>query len=579
MSEKADHIFQYFVMKGKQIMRRRKKVTAKQMMKTAGSLICMTALMMGGMPSVMAASENENVNGGVLTYEEADELLSQTAGKSLSQIVLEYGVSNYSYDTIGLCGGNSHMQGICVDDNMEYLYFSYTSSLAKVDMKTGEVVGSVGGFGEGSFGTPGGAHLGDLAYYDGKIYGSLEYKEPGKKFFIAAFDEDYITETGIDMKDMPEGVDGILLKEPTEDFRDPLNDYDEIIATNTTETEKSDGFAENEQNLGHKLGCSGIDGVAFGNMPGDDSGKNYMFVAYGIYGWEDRYDTNYNVIQVYDPEDFHTEESRGKCLRRFTYERGISSDVDMEGDEYLEACDTLYVWTGTTNYGCQNLDVDRDTGDLVLYTYENTKDGWTDRTLYVIDHTKEPVLEELEVGQSNTGNNQEALEKAESYKIDTDNDGTADSYPTIKRALLKCVCGNDCQEQEWSDTGKTAMICGATIPGKATYGITSLDNGYYLVSNGETGADLYRRDENYNYTRMTVSAALEQAIMDAGKLEKTKYTDESWEAVQNAVNAAATLKETQETQAKETMIKNSADAASVIAQLNAALSQFSTENK
>lgn len=92
MSEKADHIFQYFVMKGKQIMRRRKKVTAKQMMKTAGSLICMTALMMGGMPSVMAASENENVNGGVLTYEEADELLSQTAGKSLSQIVLEYGV-------------------------------------------------------------------------------------------------------------------------------------------------------------------------------------------------------------------------------------------------------------------------------------------------------------------------------------------------------------------------------------------------------------------------------------------------------------------------------------------------------
>ena len=123
------------------------------------------------------------------------------------------------------------------------------------------------------------------------------------------------------------------------------------------------------------------------------------------------------------------------------------------------------------------------------------------------------------------------------------------------------------------------MICGATIPGKATFGITSLDNGYYLVSNGETGADLYRRDENYNYTRMTVSAALEQAIMDAGKLEKTEYTDESWEAVQNAVNAATTLKETQETQAKETMIKNSADAASVIAQLNAALSQFGTENK
>ena len=561
-------------------MRQKKKMIRQRMIKTTSSLICMAALIMGGIPFVAeAASEEGNENGGVLTYEEADELLNETAGKSLSQIVLEYGVSNYSYDTIDLCGGNSHMQGICVDDEMEYLYFSYTSSLAKVDMKTGEVVGSVGGFGEGSFGTPGGAHLGDLAYYDGKIYGSLEYKEPGKKFFIAAFDEDNITETGMDIKDMPEGVDGILLKEPTEDFRDPLNVYEEIVSENTTDTEKSDGFAENEQNLGHKFGCSGIDGVAFGHMPGDESGKTYLFVAYGIYGWEDRYDNNYNVIQVYDPDDFHTEESRGKCLRRFTYERGISSDVDVEGGEYLEAYDTLYVWTGTTNYGCQNLDVDRDTGDLVLYTYENTKTGWTDKTLYVIDGEKKPVLEELEVGQSNTANNKEALEKAEYYKIDTDDDGIADSYPLVKHAVLKCICGNDCQEQEWGDTGKSAMICGAVIPGKATFGITSLDQGYYLVSNGETGADLYRRDENYNYMRMTVSAALEQAIADTEKIEKAGYTDDSWEAVQRAAEEAEKLKDIQETEMKETMIKNSADAAEAIARINEALAQLNTGNK
>ena len=88
-------------------------------------------------------------------------------GSEMWEIALENGYTHY--DTIDMCGGNSHLQGICVDDKMEYMYFSYTSSLAKVDMKTGEVVGSVGGFGQGSFGTPGGAHLGCLAYYDGKI--------------------------------------------------------------------------------------------------------------------------------------------------------------------------------------------------------------------------------------------------------------------------------------------------------------------------------------------------------------------------------------------------------------------------
>ena len=47
-------------------------------------------------------------------------------------------------------------------------------------------------------------------------------------------------------------------------------------------------------------------------MPGDSSGKMYMFVAYGVYGnndyWKGRYDNNYNVLQVYDPEKFDSTE-------------------------------------------------------------------------------------------------------------------------------------------------------------------------------------------------------------------------------------------------------------------------------
>ena len=83
----------------------------------------------------------------------ADAAETADGEKEMWEIALENGYTHY--DTIDMCGGNSHLQGICVDDKMEYMYFSYTSALAKVDMKTGEVVGSVGGFGQGSFGTPG----------------------------------------------------------------------------------------------------------------------------------------------------------------------------------------------------------------------------------------------------------------------------------------------------------------------------------------------------------------------------------------------------------------------------------------
>ena len=393
----------------------------------------------------------------------------------------------YHYDTIDLCGGSSHMQGICVDDKMEYMYFSYTDVLAKVDLKTGKVVGSVGGFGAGSFGTPGGAHLGCLAYYDGKIYGSLEYKEPGKKFFIAVFDEDAITEVGMDMKDMESGVDGILLYEPTSDFRDPLGD--------TVSAE--DGFAVNEENAGHKYACSGIDGVTFGTMPGDTSGKMYLFVAYGVYGgakWSNRYDNNYNVIQVYDPDDLND-----NVVKRFTYERGLSTDY--EDSEALHACDTLYVWTGNTNYGAQNMEWDRKTGDIVLYTYANTT-KWHDYTMFVIDGSRAPVEQEIEVGQSNTiadaEKQAETVKRAEAYQVDGE-------YPTGKHAFLKCICGNGCQAQEWGDSGITAMICGGDDPQTSTYGIASLGNDYYYITDGKTTASLYYRNADYTFTRVTPS--------------------------------------------------------------------------
>ena len=63
--------------------------------------------------------------------------------------------------------GGLHVQGVVVDQIKGYVYFSFTDRLIKTDL-SGKLIGSVTGFV---------GHLGDLDFADdGKIYGSLEYK-------------------------------------------------------------------------------------------------------------------------------------------------------------------------------------------------------------------------------------------------------------------------------------------------------------------------------------------------------------------------------------------------------------------
>ena len=59
------------------------------------------------------------------------------------------------------------MQGLVVDKANQCIYFSFTDKLIKTDL-SGKLIGTVTGFV---------GHLGDLDLSDdGKIYGSLEYK-------------------------------------------------------------------------------------------------------------------------------------------------------------------------------------------------------------------------------------------------------------------------------------------------------------------------------------------------------------------------------------------------------------------
>ena len=106
-----------------------------------------------------------------------------------------------------------HIQGIAVDTEHRYIYYSYTTMLVKADMQ-GRVVGTVTGLV---------GHLGSLTFNaeDGRVYGSLEYKndaigrgilaasghdgEINDGFYIAIFDVDRITRT-----DMSAERDGVM---------------------------------------------------------------------------------------------------------------------------------------------------------------------------------------------------------------------------------------------------------------------------------------------------------------------------------------------------------------------------------
>ena len=150
--------------------------------------------------------------------------------------------------------GKFHVQGIAVDTEKGYIYFSFTTKLIKMDL-AGNLIGSVGGMV---------GHLGCITFNpdDGCVYGSLEYKNDdiGKGirnqlaqegnnnggngnttgFYAAVFDTDRITRPDMDAE-KDKVMTTVFIKEA----------YDDYTAT-----------AENNgRTLKHRLGCSGIDGT------------------------------------------------------------------------------------------------------------------------------------------------------------------------------------------------------------------------------------------------------------------------------------------------------------------------------
>jgi len=262
------------------------------------------------------------------------------------------------------CWKGGHCQGIAVDTKRKYVYYSFTTMLIKTDMQ-GRVIGSVTGLL---------GHLGciDFCDEDGRVYGSLEYKldEIGKgilramnsqaqleeAFYIAIFDVDKI-----DRMDMDAAKDGVMTSVYLPEV---LADYSAQVPMQG-------------KTVAHRYGCSGIDGTTFGPIPGDPTGKKYLFTAYGIYDDVSRTDNDYQVILCYDTSDWKQ------------YERPlIQTQMHRMGPQTPDH--KFFAYTGNTCYGVQNLEYDEASGDYLMAVYRGHKPQFANDDMYAIDGSAAP---------------------------------------------------------------------------------------------------------------------------------------------------------------------------------------------
>jgi hypothetical protein len=261
--------------------------------------------------------------------------------------------------------GGLHVQGVVVDQAKGQVYFSFTDKLIKTDL-SGKLIGSVTGFV---------GHLGDLDFADdGKIYGSLEYKNDAigkgiKKelglqtvnedgFYIAIFDASRIVRPNMNAEKED------LLR--TVYIKEAVNDYTAKVKVG-------------DQEIPHRFACSGIDGLAFAPAIGSTkSAKKFLYVAYGIYGDTVRTDNDHQVILQYDVSDW------GKYVQPLSQENLHHSGPEKPLEKY-------FVKTGNTRYGIQNLAYDPSTGNLFAAVYHGAKTQFPNYDLFVINGKKKPV--------------------------------------------------------------------------------------------------------------------------------------------------------------------------------------------
>jgi hypothetical protein len=253
----------------------------------------------------------------------------------------------------------SHVQGIAVDLKGGYIYYSFTTLLAKYDF-SGKLIGTLVGWA---------GHLGDLDFNprDGRVYGSLEYKKD-KAFYIAAIDVSRIDRVDIDAT-KSDIFRTVCLSEVTNDYAADLNG-DGVF----------DGDVANTPD--HRYGCSGIDGVSFGPPFGRTDGPRLLTVAYGIYSNNARTDNDHQVLLQYDIADW------------VRHERPLAESAPHRSGP-ANAHGKFFVRTGNTTYGVQNLAYDDVQQRWVLGVYKGKKPGFPNYLMFAVDAGTQPARGDL----------------------------------------------------------------------------------------------------------------------------------------------------------------------------------------
>jgi len=253
----------------------------------------------------------------------------------------------------------SHVQGIAVDQEGGYVYYSFTTLLAKYDFE-GNLVGTVGGFT---------GHLGDLDFNteDGRVYGSLEYKDD-EAFYIAAVDVDDVDRVGMDAQ-TSDVFSTVYLPEVHDDYAADM-DGDGVFDGNVGNT------------ADHRYGSSGIDGVSFGPRFGRTGGEQLLTVAYGIYANTSRTDNDHQVLLQYEVSDWER------------YERPLTEEAPHHVGP-AETDGKYFVRTGNTTYGVQNLAYDDAQQRWFLGVYRGTKPEFPNYLMFAVDAATRPVEGDL----------------------------------------------------------------------------------------------------------------------------------------------------------------------------------------
>lgn len=254
---------------------------------------------------------------------------------------------------------SGHVQGIAVDVKGGYVYYSFTNLLAKYDFD-GKLVGTLVGWT---------GHLGDLDFNpaDGKVYGSLEYKRD-QAFYIAVIDVSRLDRVGVEASQSPI-FRTVYLPEVAKDYATDMNGdgrFDGDVGTT----------------FDHRYGCSGIDGVAFGPAFGQTDGKRYLTVAYGIYGNTERTDNDHQVLLQYDVADWARYAS--PLTEAAPHHNGPAAPNAK-----------VFVRTGNTSYGVQNLAYDDSLRRWLMGVYLGKKTTFPNYGLFAVEARTKPVTADL----------------------------------------------------------------------------------------------------------------------------------------------------------------------------------------